>query len=50
LAEAREAGLSRLYGGIHYRFDIDVGASLGRQVAELALQKDINGHESFGLR
>ena len=31
------AGLSRMYAGIHYRFDVDVGASIGRQAAALAL-------------
>jgi membrane-associated phospholipid phosphatase len=31
------AGLSRMYAGIHYRFDVDVGASIGRQAASLAL-------------
>ena len=31
------AGLSRMYGGIHYRFDIDAGAAIGRQAAALAL-------------
>jgi membrane-associated phospholipid phosphatase len=31
------AGLSRMYAGIHYRFDVNVGASIGRQAAALAL-------------
>ena len=30
---ADEAGLSRVYGGIHYRFSIDAGADLGACVA-----------------
>lgn len=30
---AEEAGLSRVYGGIHYRFSIDAGADLGSCVA-----------------
>ena len=34
---ATEAGLSRLYAGIHYRFDIDAGAELGRAVARATL-------------
>jgi hypothetical protein len=37
---ADEIGLSRLYAGIHYRFDIDVGLALGRRVAQHALQVD----------
>jgi hypothetical protein len=32
-AIAEEAGLSRLYGGIHYRNSIDVGLWQGRKVA-----------------
>jgi membrane-associated phospholipid phosphatase len=31
------AGLSRMYGGIHYRFDIDAGREIGRGAAALAL-------------
>jgi len=40
-----EAGLSRMYGGIHYRFDITAGAQLGNAVAALALSVD----QSVGL-
>jgi hypothetical protein len=29
-----EQAMSRLYGGIHYRFDNEAGAAVGRQVAE----------------
>jgi membrane-associated phospholipid phosphatase len=32
-----EAGLSRMYGGIHYRFDIEAGQDIGRGAAALAL-------------
>lgn len=38
---ADEAGESRLYAGIHYRFDKDAGLGIARQVATLALQRDI---------
>ncbi len=31
------AGLSRVYGGIHYRFDIEAGQKIGRAAAALAL-------------
>ena len=31
------AGLSRIYAGLHYRFDIEAGESIGRQAAALAL-------------
>jgi len=32
-----EAGLSRMYAGIHYRFDIDAGAALGTAVGQWAI-------------
>jgi membrane-associated phospholipid phosphatase len=33
-----EAGMSRVYGGIHYRFDILAGREIGRAAANLALR------------
>jgi hypothetical protein len=30
---AEEAGVSRIYGGIHYPFDSDAGFDLGRTIA-----------------
>ena len=36
-AWADEAAVSRLYGGIHYRFDNEAGLSLGRQVGKRAV-------------
>ena len=42
-AQAEEAAMSRLYGGIHYRFDNDNGLILGRSIGALALQKDADG-------
>jgi membrane-associated phospholipid phosphatase len=38
-----EAGLSRMYAGIHYRFDIDAGQKLGRSVALFAIAADASG-------
>lgn len=35
-----EAGMSRIYGGIHYRFDIEAGQILGRATAEWAMAYD----------
>jgi membrane-associated phospholipid phosphatase len=35
-----EAGLSRIYAGIHYRFDIDAAWVLGRAVAEWAISHE----------
>jgi PAP2 superfamily len=45
---ADDAALSRVVGGIHYRFDGDVGLALGRQVAGWAIKTDVNGHAAFG--
>ena len=42
-AMADEAGESRLYAGIHYRFDKDAALGIARQVAALALARDIDG-------
>jgi membrane-associated phospholipid phosphatase len=39
-----EAGLSRMYGGIHYRFDIDAGQLLGHSVAAFAIAADASGN------
>ena len=33
-----EAGMSRVYGGIHFRFDIDAGRDIGRAAGALALK------------
>jgi len=41
-AMAQEASLSRLYAGIHYRFDMEAGLALGRGVAALALAADLD--------
>lgn len=35
---AKEASLSRLYGGLHYRFDLEEGLRLGKQVGTIAVQ------------
>ena len=47
---ADQAAISRIYGGIHYRFDMDAGLSLGRTVASYALKHDVDGHEAYALR
>jgi membrane-associated phospholipid phosphatase len=39
-----QAGLSRMYGGIHYRFDIDAGQLLGRSVAAFTIAADASGN------
>lgn len=38
-AWAEEAAMSRIYGGIHYRFDAEVGISQGKAVAQYTLQR-----------
>ena len=46
-AMADEAGESRLYAGIHYRFDKDAGLRIARQVSDLAIALDVHGHQPF---
>ena len=43
-AMVTEAGLSRMYGGIHYRFDIEAGQRLGRSVARFTMRADRSRH------
>jgi PAP2 superfamily len=40
---AEEQAMSRLYGGIHYRFDNDGGLALGRLVARYAIEREQKG-------
>ena len=35
--------MSRLYGGIHYRFDNDIGLALGRAVVRHAVEAERRG-------
>jgi membrane-associated phospholipid phosphatase len=44
-----EAGLARIYGGLHYRFDLVAGRELGRQVAEYVLSVAGPGHSAIPL-
>ena len=41
-AFAQEAGLSRVYGGIHYLFDSEAGLQLGRDVAAKAVAANLD--------
>lgn len=43
-AMVTEAGLSRMYGGIHYRFDIDAGRQIGESVAAFTIAADASGN------
>jgi membrane-associated phospholipid phosphatase len=38
-AAAQEASISRLYGGIHYKFDLDSGNAMGTRVGAIVLKK-----------
>ena len=40
---AEEQAMSRLYGGIHYRFDNEIGLALGRAVARHAIERERRG-------
>jgi membrane-associated phospholipid phosphatase len=39
-----QAGLSRMYGGIHYRFDCETGQVLGHNVAAFTIAADASGN------
>ena len=49
-ALAEESAHSRIYAGIHYRFDGEAGLDLGRRVARQALAVDPHGHRSVPVR
>jgi len=49
-ALAEEAAMSRVLGGIHYRFDGDAGLVLGRAIAAWAIEHDVHGHQAIVLR
>ena len=48
-AQADEAALSRIFGGIHYRFDCEAGLALGRTIAAYVLVHDVAGHQPFAI-
>ena len=41
LLAAEEAGLSRIYGGIHFNFDNTAGLELGRKVGTAVLTRSL---------
>jgi hypothetical protein len=49
-AAATEAGLSRIYGGVHTRADHDAGVKLGRDVANLVLEESTTSSFGFPAR
>lgn len=46
---ADEAAMSRLYAGIHYRFDNETGLRTGRSIAAWTLENDVANGEPFML-
>ena len=42
-------GIARFWGGVHYRFDVDVGLTLGRTVAQYAARQDVHGHDGYAI-
>jgi hypothetical protein len=46
-AMAEEASLSRLYGGIHFRFDLTAGQAIGRDCGALAMSLEGREREFF---
>ena len=49
-AMVNQAGLARIYAGIHYRFDVDAGQQLGRQVARFVGDVDRSRGSSVAVR
>jgi len=48
-ALVEEAGVARIYAGLHFRFDITAGQKPGSAVAELALRQAPRGHRAIPL-
>jgi hypothetical protein len=48
--DADEAALSRVYGGIHYRFDGEAGLALGRRIARFAIEQEAGGNWPLASR
>ncbi len=47
---AEEAAISRVYGGIHYRFDATVGVDMGKRVGMYVLSRAPKGNRAISLR
>lgn len=48
-AMVQQAGLARIYAGLHYRFDVVAGQTLGFSVADFELHHAPTGHQSIPL-
>ena len=44
---ARQAGRSRIYGGIHYQIDLDAGFVIARKVSARALEVGVPADRPF---
>ncbi|HVT38911.1 MAG TPA: vanadium-dependent haloperoxidase, partial [Gemmatimonadaceae bacterium] len=49
-ALGREAGISRLYAGLHYRFDMEAGFDIAANVVALARERDPAAGQPFPMR
>jgi PAP2 superfamily protein len=49
-AAADEATLSRIFAGVHFRFDLTRGAQLGRRVADFVVENFLTRHGTNGVR
>ena len=47
---AEEATLSRIFAGVHFRFDLTSGQRLGRQVADFVVDNFLTAHQERGER
>ena len=50
MAQAEEAAVSRVYGGIHFRFDATVGISMGKEIAQFVLAEAPSGVRPIVIR
>ncbi|HEX2780156.1 MAG TPA: phosphatase PAP2 family protein [Gemmatimonadaceae bacterium] len=48
-ALVEEAGMSRIYAGLHFRFDVTAGQRLGYGVAEMAVREAPEGHRAIPI-
>ena len=48
-AQVDEAGVARIFAGLHYGFDITAGQDIGFSVARLTLERAPRGHEAIPL-
>jgi hypothetical protein len=48
-AMVEAAGMSRMYAGFHYRFDLEAGQELGRQVGRYVLENGIDRRSAIPL-